>query len=1094
MAKFYRVTTLPVLPDYLFQADLSVSIIPPQDFTVVPTASGTMYLHWAKHVNTSDAYTDLYTEVYRSSDLETFELLDTLQWTGYDSYTDSDVSVGNIYYYKIRFVRVTNSVITNTSDYTVTHSGKVVDSLGFEPSDSYSNKFFQFLVQTLPGTRVYDQSSSAHFSADEHLWQTTCKMLNGFNLYVDNALIASAPADATALYAKRNVTFFMTKKQQEIFGKDTTINTNGHLVHINAYLIHTFLMGYAEQFLTLYEKYIQVVADKYIDYPYIYTKGFKPSVSSQKEISIADLYYGFGTLLGLKPLKSQTMDQGIRQYKNALKGSFTNIDNVGRVYGINNACNNIFGMTQQSVLEYNKYHWWKSDREQKLYVIPSGMDQYRGYLMPYGTDNHFQFDLLDDRFWAYTQLYCSPSGVGTGLGEGWLEVLNSGGNTPNTYLFRAHISGGVTLGIDVQTLFVTNPIAASLLSVNFSDGETGAGVLYSGTEPTLIRMHSKYLGWENFNVNMYNKKHQLSDTPLTYASSDASNFSCILSKTDPTIAIPPRPYLLPYYSTNISEYNSLNNLEADGVVLERDDGASGVSLDATHMIYGEKRAILRFSHTVSDMTWLKKASLKVFVYNNTNAGYLRLYRIRKNYDTSDVCWNFREKMSLTGYNLLDGAYSSTTQEWVTKDWTTDGAKDSKDAIYLKEFYIPKLDTPSWVTLDVTDILQNIYKYEAHRLNMGEDDSNILNTGFMLTAEGFPDKTIVTMAGHSDPTRAPIISYEKFQRGYYYQASNSEKYFYVDGTTRWGKLLVLDSNSEPLPYVRTVNERIRQEDIKYTTDVTLTLSSIPVDFVVDAIIYGQTSKAVGTITSVDTVNSAISVNVMHKTFTAETIQILSTSAKVASVSAVSYTGNKYVQLSRLPINGTLLRVYHTGAATTPDAYPSDPEVYSTLAASTSGIAPVFETLATGTYNPFAKQDAIDKTIINLNSTASVSAIGDVIVTYQYYYEFQLLGKSSSDSDSVCKIEGSSRLGYGLYGMSENDYLYRTNVLLPMSSSGAFVDISGNSTIEYSDNNFEVLTGAVGNVCRLNSKSDIFKYALEQKGYRYGTSYHTFLKGT
>jgi len=995
-------------------------------------------------------------------------------------------------------VRLTGGVTTNTSDYTITHSGRVVDSLGFEPSDSYSNKFFQFLVGSLPGTRIYDQSSAAHFSADTHEWQTTCKMLDGFQLFVDNSLIATEPADATALYAKRNVTFFMTKKQQELFGKDIATSTKGQLVHVNAYLIHTFLQAFAEQFLILYEKYIQIVVDKYVDYPYVYTKGFVPVVSSRKEISIADLYYGFGALLGLKPLKSQTTDQGLRAYKNALKGSFSNIDNVGKVYGINKACDNIFGMSQQSVLEFNRYHWWKSDREQKLYVIPSTGDLYHGYLMPYGTDNHFHFTLGDNRNWVYTQLYCSPSGVGTGLGEGWLEVLGSGANSPNTYLFRAHISGYVTTGIDVQLLFAVDPTAAALsLSADFSDGEIGHGVLYSGTEPTLIRRHSQYLGWENLSINMYNRKHKLSDTPLTYANTDASNFSCILSKTDPTVHIPPNDGYDSIIYPTLTEYLELQNIEVDAVVIERDDNNGGVSFTKSDGVTvvnltGEKHSLLRFAHTTSNMSWLKKATLKVFVYNNTNAGYLRLYRVRKPYDTDDVCWSFREKMSLTGYNLISGTYSNTTQEWVTKDWTTQGAKDSKDAIYLKEFYIPKIEN-SWVTLGITDIMQNIYKYEVSRLNMGEDDTNILNTGFMLTAEGFPDKTLITLAGHSDPTRAPTIDYERFQRGYIPQIPDSQKYYYIDGTTRWGNLLVLDSDSEPLPYTRTVNERIRQEDIRYMTDVTLTLSSIPSDFTVGAIVYGQTSKAVGTISSVNTTDVAISVDVQHKTFTTETIQILSDSTKTATVTAVSYTGNKYVQLSRLPINGTLLRVYHTGAATTPDAYPDDPSVYQTLTGSSLGIAPVFESAISGTYNPFAIQDTEDKTIINLNTTDSVSTIGDVIITYQYEYQFQILGKATSDSDSISKLEGSSRLGYGLYGMSENDYLYRTNVLLPEPSSGIFVDISGSASIEYSDENFDVLTQAIKNVNRFNSKSDVFKYELEQKGYQYGRSYHTFFKG-
>jgi hypothetical protein len=449
-------------------------------------------------------------------------------------------------------------------------------------------------------------------------------------------------------------------------------------------------------------------------------------------------------------------------------------------------------------------------------------------------------------------------------------------------------------------------------------------------------------------------------------------------------------------------------------------------------------------------------------------------------------------MSLNGYNLISGDYSSTTQEWITKDWTSDGAKDQKDAIYLKEFCIPKIEN-SWVSLDVTDILQNIYKYECHRLNMGEDDANIITTGFMFTAEGFPDKTIVTMAGHSDPVRSPIIYYEKVRRGQYQITPNAQKYFYVDGTTRWGKLLVLDSNSEPLPYTRTVHERIRQEDIRYSTDVTLTLSSIPSDFTVNSVIYGRTSKAVGTITSINTTNVSINVDVMHKTFAAETIQILGDTSKTATVSAVTYTGNKFVQLSRLPITNTLLRVYHTGAATTPDTYPADPEVYTTLTGSTLGIAPVFETSVSGTYNPFASQDPDDKTLINLNTTDSVATIGDVIVTYQYPYEFQILGKATSDSDSVSKLEGSSRLGYGMYGMSENDYLYRTNVLLPMPSTGVFVDLSGGDSIEYSDYNFDVLGCAIKNINRYNSKSDIFKYELEQKGYQYGRSYHKFLKG-
>jgi len=1104
MAHFTYETATPNLPDYLFEADLVVSIIVPQSFTVVPTSDGQVYIHWAKHRNTSDSASDLYAQVYRSTDLDTWTLVASQKWATTDEYTDSDVDVSSVYYYRIRFVRLDAlGVVTNTSNYTVPLAAKVVTSLGFEPRDTYSNKFFQFLLSGLPGTRIYDRTEAAHFSSNvEHLWQTTCRMLDGFNVFVDGSVAHTEPADSSALYSKREISFLMDKKHSKLTSIQESTGATGDTVHVNAYLIHTFLMAYASQFLTLYEKYFQVVADKFIDYSQIYTKGFKPVVSDQKDISLADLWYSFGNLLGLQPLKAQETSQGFVKYKDMLKSSFTNQDNVGKMAGITQACQNTLGITTQTILEYYKQHWFKSDREHKLYVMPSTGDPYAGYVNPSSSlatpDNGLEFLLNDDRFWA-TIWYTSNSPYASGD----LQVLGSSPENPYSYLFNVRLgSGGATTANNVIDLFSWNSVANSIVTVNNSGGSPGTGLIpyISGHDGILLRMHSPWIGWEDSLVKMYSKSFQLKDAAsYEITGTDNANFSATISAIDPTVTFPPSGGTVPSSAT---QKDAWDDMESDDLIIARDDSSEGVSYydgAATEIsLSGEKRILFKINLTTSKMEWTKRAVLKIFINHSSEAGYLRLYRIRKKYDTSKVCWNYRDQESISGgysWDALTEEYTNIPEDWVTKDWGTDGAKTSSDAVFLKEFYIPKIsiDSPAWASIDVTDIIQDIYKYEVSRLNMGEDPENILETGFMLTAESYSNRSLISIKGHTNSTLKPKISWEKHAQGFHTVSPDSIKYYYIDGTTRYGRLLVKESSQEPISYIKTVHERIYQEDIKYSSNVSLILSSAPpAEFTFGVKLYGETSKAVGELSSVT--NKTLNVSMQLKSFSVgETIRLLSDETVTATISSISYSGDKYVKLSRVPTSGSIIRVYHTGVQTTPATAPSEYPSYMTEDEDSDGIAPKFVSTASGTLNNFAERDTNSLDIINLNASDSVSTIGDVIVTYQYQYDYILLGRAVSDSDSVYDLEGCNRIGNGLFSQIENDYLYKTEVMLPMASTGNFVDISGDSTQdEYSDFNLGVLSDAIKNIRRYNGLVDVFKYQPEDKPYRFGHLYHKFLK--
>lgn len=1090
---------VPNLPPYLFEADLVSPIIPPLTFTAVPTTSQSMYLHWSKHNNTTDTGNTLYAEVYRSTDLQVWEKVAVRQWLNYDYYTDTDVEVGFTYYYRIRFVRLdVNGTITNTSEYTETKSGLVVSALGFEPGDSFSNKFLQYLISNLPGTRVYDHTDAAGPSANINEWQTTTRMLEGFTVFVGGSVEHTDAADATALYAKRPINFRVTKRQTQIWGQ-TESGTVGPQMPVNSYLIYTFLWGYARQFLAIYETYLQMVADKYIDYSQVYTKGHKPIVSSRLDPTLATLYQQFGQLLRLRPLKAENPEQALNRYRQVLQASFGNQDNTGEWQGIDQAVKNVLGTTTHHILEYCKYHWFKTDRECKMYVRPSAGDGYWFATGLGGANNDLRYELVDPRYSAFIEY------VATGISSGgWIETVNNSAENPFTYLFRVHISSGVTTANDVYALMLADPVTSTLLSVTQSGGDTGLGVISESMAAKLLRMKTRWLGWEDTKLNLYGSKLELVDTTATTSATDTANFSVGLSAYDPNYGIPPKGA---WPVTGVTETN-LGLLDSDDLPIVRDDDNGGVLFDTTiagvdKALVGHKRVLFKLSLTSgSDMTQVAKAYLKIFVRFSNKAGYLRLYRIKKQYDTANVCWNFLDKETVTATTIPSPSFYWDGSDYVpvdsdlpyiTANWQTAGAQGDEDAVLVKEFYLPEITNPGWVTLEVTDVMNQIYKYETAHFDMGDDPQNVITAGFMLTADGYEDRAIVIMKGHTDVSFKPQIAWTRFANGFANQEPDRVRYYYVDGTTRYGRLLVMQSAYEPLSYIRTVHERIRQQDIRYSSDFTLTLSTTaPAGFVVGERLYGQTSGAAGTISSVS--GPTVYITPSHKTFVAgETLNLLSDSLVTATLSSVSYVGNKYVRLSRMPVSGSILRVYHTGvgtvAAMAPDTYPG----YTPYTEGGDGIAPYLVANPVGTYNSFATQDSTVLDVIYLNSADAAATIGDVVVTYQYFYDFVLLGRVATDSDSVSDINACSRVGKNLLLQTEYDYLYRTELLLPKPSTGETPDVSGSGTdYQYSDHNLEVLVQALRNVRRLEAPVDVFKYLPNGLPYQVGHSYHSFFE--
>ena len=1108
MSHFTYVRPTPVLPSYLLDADLTSVVIPPQVFTVVPSADGVLHLHWDKHRNTVDTNSDLYTEVWRSTDLASWALLDTRQWLNYDYYADSQVLNGLIYYYRLRFVRLdVAGVIYTASEYTATCSARPTTQLGLEPADSCANKFLAMLLNNLPGTRIYDRTTAATFSADEYEWQTTCRVTDAFNVYADGTVVDSQPADATATTTKRPISFMVSRKHVRLQAQNLLDGQYGEQVLMNAYLIHTFLYGYARQFMTLYETYAQLLANKFLDNTQTYTQGFTPALTSQKVAPISELYNTIGKFLRLPPLRSQTVDQGVMRYKQMIRDSFTNLNNTGKVKGIHQACTDVLGISTPSLLEYHKQHWFKPDREQKVYTLPSLADVSQIYTgLPWKSggnhSNNLIYHLNDYNFSTFVEYVADVSGIGlTGDGKGWLEVLGSGPSNPYTYLFRAHISTGKTTGDDVQNLFQNDPIAAALLTVTPSLGGVSSAVIYSGMNTELVRMHSLWAAWEDTLVNLYGRKLQLKDTISTLVTgTDSAIDSITVSKTDPTHGLAPnidRGKDMPGYITDIG----YKYTPTDSLVIARDDSSEGVGagIFGSTAIIGDKRVLFRINLTAQNMQWVTRATLKLFVLMSTGAGFLRLYRIKKNYTYSKVCWNYRNGINVSsGYKWNGQSYVvETGDDWVTADWATAGAADTADAVFLKEFYLPKIeaDAPTQVALDVTDVIQQLYKYETSRLSLGEDPMNVLNTGFMLTAEGFENRSMVVFTGHTatDVIQKPKITWEKLPHGFFTCPKNSTRYFYVDGTTRYGRLQVLQAASEPLSYVRTVHERIPQESIRFTDDVTVVLTGVPASVVAGVRLYGETSKAVGTVSSVSETTLYVSMDL--RVFAAgETLHLLDNPTVTVVVVSVSYVGNKYIRLSRVPTSDSIIRVYHTGSSSAIATPPADYPNYATWSEAAAGVSPVFLSAAIGTANEFFTRDTENTDIIYLNTEVDVATVGAVVVTYQYMYDYILLGRVDTDGSSIYNIEGCNRVGKGLFSQRENDYLYKTELLLPAPSTGTFPDISGDTTVDdYSDHNIDVLCEAIHNVRRLDGKVSVFKYGIEGKPYyRFGQTYHEFFR--
>lgn len=1108
MAHFSLSNDIPELPSYLFEADLQVSISSPVSFTAIPKNDRSVRIDWDKDNNTTSTSTNpVYAQIYRSTNLRDWELVSTVEYPVI-AYTDtSDLKVGKVYYYRVRFVRKDGyEAISRTSSYTLPIAVRIVTAPGVEPRDIYSNKFFQYLLKGLPGRRIYDSTEAAFFSADKHYWQTHSQQTEGFTVYSNGEKVHNEDTDSTKITTKRAIDFVLDKKHSTL-QIQTDSGISGEDTHLNQYLIHTFLWGYAQQFMVLYEKYFQIVADKYIDFEQNFSKGFKPAVATTKLSDFASMYKGFGELMGLKPPKAEKVSQGLKRYRDLLKSVNSNIENIGKVRAIYDSCFDVLGITTETLFEHKNFHWFKDDRELKLYMMPEASDPINCYVNGSTGAGNMKYTALDDRYSLFVEYYNRPYINGDTVinsGQvGWLQVLGSGADNPYTYLFRAYVSDGVTTALNLKHLFESNSLAASLLTPTISDGGVGSGVILGYTPPTPLVRRSFYLGWEDTEINLNNRKYTLSDiSDTTSTGTDYCHYSCILSELDPTSHISPGEAM-----TGDPVGNDLEAvLEASEVVISRDDNGDGVGWfndsNESCLIYKNKSVLFRMDLTKSRMSWLKKAVLKLYVKRNVNAGYVRLYRMKKPYNDIDVCWNYRSKEDINSgyywngsdYVEIDVGNSSTWKDYVTKDWEEDGATGNKDRVLLGEFYIPRITSAQWVELDITHILKNIYKYETSRLDADTNSYNILRTGFMLSAEGFDNRSAVVFAGHTDSTYRPQIEWEVMARGYFSTDPNTTTYFYVDGTTRYGRLLVLQSDKEPLSYDKLVHEKIRNQDIHFSEDTTLKLSSIPGDFEVGSKLYGQTSGAVGTISSIG--NTSIFISVSLKRFeSGETVQLLEDPTITATITSINYSGNKYLEISRYPINSYDIVVHHTGITTAPASPPDEYPSYSEWSEEGSGIEPVFLSSSSGNRNIFASQDVDNPKKIYLNSSDSIADIGDVIVTYKYKYDFQFLGRAITNNKGITKLEGCSRLGSHLYSESDNDWKYKSELMFPMPSSGELVDISGLTTAnDYSDHNLAIIANNVSNVRRYNAEIDTFKYGMREKPYRFNQLYHSFLKRT
>lgn len=1105
MAHFTLSNEVPNLPGYLFESDIVVSISSPQNYTAIPKTDGSVRLDWDKQDNTSTSES-LYAEIWRATDLESWGLVSTVEYPVI-AYTDaSDLKTGKVYFYRIRFVRKDgNDVITRSSSYTNPIAVRIVNSVGVEPRDTYSNKFFQYLLRSLPGRRIYDATPAAFFSADKHYWQTHSQQTEGFDLYLNGEKVHSEETDATALTSKRLVDFVLDKKHGNL-KLQTISGVSGDNDSINQYLIHTFLWGYAQQFMVLYEKYFEIVAQRYIDFDRNITKGFKPVVSTTKLADFASLYEGFGAMTGLKPPKAQRVSQGRERYRNLLRGVNSNTENIAKIQAIYSSCYDVLGITTETLFEHRNFHWFKDDRELKLYTMPDSGDPINCYINGSTSTGNMKYTALDDRYSLFVEYQNRPYRDGNTVinsgSSGWLQVLGSGGDNPYTYLFRAYVSDGATTALDLKHMFQSNVLAANLLTPTISDGGVGSGVVSGYTPPTPLLRRTFNLGWENTELNLNNRKYTLKDVSFsTDTGTDYSNYSCVLAVSDPTTHIAPGDEM----TGDTVGIDDLPVLESDEIICSRDDNSEGVGWfndsDEACTTYGNKNILVRIDLTKSKMTWLKKAVLKLYVKRNVSAGYLRLYRMKKNYSDSDVCWNYRSVEDInsgyywngSSYIEIDAGDSSTWQDLVTKDWQVDGGSGEEDRILLQELYLPQITSAQYMEFDITQVLSNIYKYETQRLDMGDDEFSVIKTGFMLSAEGMEDNSAVVMAGHTDSTYKPSIEWEVMSGGYFSADPNTTTYFYVDGTTRYGRLLVRQSDTEPIAYKKIVREKIRNEDIQLSQDTALELSSVPSDFTVNSRVYGQTSGAVGTINSVGTTEIFVSTS-LRRFESGETLQLLEDSSVTTTISDINYNGNKFVRISRYPVSDYAITVHHIETSTSPVSAPSEYPAYSEWTEEGSGIEPVFVDSVSGVLNINASQDPDDLRKIYLNTSTSISDVGDVIVTYKYYYDFRYLGRAVTDNEGITKLEGCSRLGSHLYSESDNDWQYKSELMFPMPSSGEFVDLSGDITADdYSDYNLKIMADNVSNIRRYNAGIDTFKYDLKDKPYRFNQLYHSFLKG-
>ena len=875
-------------------------------------------------------------------------------------------------------------------------------------------------------------------------------------------------------------------------------------------------MGYAIQFLTLYEQYQQILANKYYTVPAIYTKGFKPLVADQKDITIGQLYLSFGKMMRLKSLQAQTEDQGVDRYKQSLQDNFSNVEELGKHAGVMGAAESTLGITQQTFFEFYKYHWFKSDRDFKLYTLGSGQDTF--YLstgLPNGANNDLIYTINSgyEHYAMFIEYFAERVDPSAG---GWLEVYNSSMENPYQYIMRVHASEGLTTAAQANSLISAYPGISTIMAVANSGGDSGAGVLIpqyvlpSGEDaipsgvtglnyygPLAAVRHSPWLAWENAGLKLNRRSYGLEDDQVSEPGVDGASMSRILSETDPTIVFDPTSISLPSGATE----NIINTIGVNNMLAARDDDSAGVDYDGTTLV-GEKRIVFRMDLTPNNMSWVNKAFLKLHVIKNTHAGYIRLYRIRKVYDENHVCWEHRDEESVTGYNWNGSSYVSNTTDWVTAYWDEDGAEGAKDALFLKEFYVEQIDSAKDIYLDITDVLQELYKYECSNLNLSQniDPENILDCGFMITAENLPDRSMFVCGAHSDVNFKPLVEWERLYRGYYDAGvAGDTKYFYVDGTTKFGRLLVMQSDREPISYVKTVHERIRNNELKYTSSIKLQLSAaVPATYVVDERVYGLTSKAVGKITSVGDTSIFVSADI-GKVSAGETLRLLDTPDSVtATLSSLSYTGDKYLELSRNPEESTLLKVYYTGASTTDASAPSAYPDYEPWTEEGDGIRPVFLTSPPGGVTEIltAELDAEHPNRINLNTSVTQASLGDIIVTYQYEYNFVMLGRVITDDGGVQFLEGCTRLDNQLYSMSENDAKYQSQLMLPMPSTAEYLpEISGGadpSGYEYSDYNKGILCDAVANIRRYNGKIDVFKYDPTVKSYQFNQLYHTFFR--